>query len=331
MEVKTLRVINIPKGSTSAIITHLDKNKYDLNQLDKIALLIFGYPQSGWIDLKSTKMSKIEFLYKLTKSKAAMKSISLIPGETYYFFLQELAQELNISTRKLFEAYAIYAYKKDGNIIADTYSLPMGMNEKQLVKHLFDQTEKRYENLSKKIFGIYSKKNWYRYIIIASIIQKESASKNEMTLVSSVIHNRINKDMKLQMDGTLNYSKYSHTKVTPKMIKENKTSYNTYKYKGIPADPVCAVELAAIKAAIFPSKTDYYYFVKSSEGNQHHFSRTYKQHRKNITNVKRRNKIKNKRKVSLKLKSKKVTPKKTIQLKKPKNTKTVKNLKELWR
>ncbi|MEA3383395.1 MAG: endolytic transglycosylase MltG [Campylobacterota bacterium] len=328
-EVQTSRVINVPKGSTSSIITYLDKKNYDINIIDKYILISLGHPQSGWIDLKSTNMTKADFLHKLTTSKAALKKVTLIPGETYYFFLQELADTLNISTIKLFDTYARYAYKKDGNIIADTYHLPLGMDETQLIKHLFLLTENRYKTLSNTIFGEYNKKNWYKYLTIASIIQKESASKDEMSTISSVIYNRVKKDMKLQMDGTLNYSKYSHTKVTPTMIKEDKSEYNTYKNKGIPKNPICAVELASIKAAIFPIKSDYLYFVKSSDAKSHLFSNNYKDHKRNIRKLKIYNKKKKKR---VKTRIKKSNTKKN---KKPKIIKqdkkvTTKNLKDLW-
>ena len=289
-------------------------------------------------------MTKIEFLYRLTTSKAALKKITLVPGETYYFFLQELANKLNISMYKLFDQYSTYAYKKDGNIIADTYYLPIGMDEKQLVLHLFKITEDRYKQLSLKIFGIYNKKNWYRYITIASIIQKESASKEEMPKISSVIYNRIDKKMKLQMDGVLNYSKYSHTKITPKMIKNDDSEYNTYKNKGLPSNPVCAVELAAIKAAIFPIKSDYLYFVKSHDGTKHNFSSNYKKHKQNIRKLKKANKRKSKnKKITLKKRVvnkvtktiKQTRPKKVVQQTVEKSVftpvKTTTNLKDLWK
>lgn len=246
---------------------------------------MIGKPQSGWIDLKSTKMTKIEFLYKITVSKAALKKVTLIPGETYYFFLQSLAKTLNISTFELFKSYSKLAYKKDGNIIADTYHLPLGMNEEQLIVHLLSITQEKYEKLSNKIFGEYNQKNWYNYVTIASIIQKEAASKEEMTKVSSVIYNRLKKDMKLQMDGTLNYSKYSHVKVTPAMIKNDTSDYNTYKYKGLPENPLCAIGFDAIKAAIFPVKSDYLYFMKSYDGTKHNFASSYSKHIKNIKKV----------------------------------------------
>ncbi len=322
MEVNSKRVINVPKGSTSAIISYLDKNNYNLNTIDKIVTMSMGYPQSGWIDLKETKMTKLDFLYKLTTSKAALEKITLLPGETYYFFLQDVANKLNISTMKLFEEYALQAYKKDGNILAETYHLPIGMDEKDLISHLLNLTESKYESISKKIFGLYDKENWYeKYITIASIIQKEAASKDEMSKVSSVIYNRLNKGMKLQMDGTLNYSKYSHTKITPQMIKEDESEYNTYKNKGLPDNPVCAVEIEAIKAAIKPANTDYLYFMKSADGSQHIFSDSYKKHIQVIKKVK---------KETLKLKketqSKKTAVKEAV--KAPKTVKTVKTTKK---
>ena len=330
----TSRVIFIPKGSSNSIVAHLDKNNYEVNFLDKIILRFIGKPQSGWIDLKTKKMAKIEFLYKLTTSKAALKKVTLIPGETYYFFLQDIAKTLDISTYKLFQMYALYAYKKDGNIIADTYHLPLGMNEEQLIKHLLLLTEKKYEKLSTKIFGEYNQENWYKYVTIASIIQKESASKDEMALVSSVIYNRLKKNMKLQMDGTLNYSKYSHTKVTPSMIRNDETDYNTYKYKGVPNDPICAIEFEAIKAAIFPVKSDYLYFMKSSDGTKHDFASSYKQHKQNIRKVQRekRKSKKTKRQKITKVKNK---VKKTNSTKIPKKAKKKitkeDKLKNLWK
>jgi len=321
--VTSKQVIYIPKGSTSYIVSYLDKKGYDLNIVDKICLKLIGYPQSGWIDLKSTKMSKADFLYKLTTSKAALKSITLIPGETYYFFLNNISQTLKISSKKLFKFYDRFSYKKDGNILAQTYLLPIGMDEKELIMFLIDYTNEQYQKYSNKIFGLYNKKNWFRYITIASIIQKESASIDEMATISSVIHNRIAKKMKLQMDGTLNYGKFSHTKITPKMIRNDKTNYNTYKIDSIPNDPVCAVEFNSIKAAIFPKNTNYLYFMKSADGKSHIFTKSYKKHKKAIKKVKKVKKVK-------KLK-------KTARTKKPRISKIIKrktkkkSLKNLWK
>lgn len=284
LPVFSTKVIYIPKGSTSAIITYLNKSGYELNAIDKTLVRFLGYPQQGWIDLKTQKMTKADFLYKLVTSKAALKEVTLIPGETYYFFLKEVASLMNLSEAKLFKAYRKYAFRADGNILAETYSLPIGMSEENLIYYLISYTNRRYEEFSKKIFGEYNKQNWYYYISIASVIQKEAASKEEMPLVSSVIYNRLNKGMPLQMDGTLNYAHYSHEKITAARIREDKSYYNTYLNKGIPQHPVCAISLDAIKSAIFPAKTNYLYFVKDNRTNLHRFSGSYQEHVNHINN-----------------------------------------------
>mgnify|MGYP001172280951 CR=1 FL=1 len=272
------KVLFIPKGSTNNTVSYLNKTGYELNIIDKIILRSIGLIQSGWINVNENRLTKMDFLYKLTTSKAALKNITLIPGETSYIFLKQLAKDLNLSEEKLKKVYEKHAYKLDGNILADTYSLPYGMNEDHLIFYLLSQSNKKYEEFSKKIFGLYDKKKWYHYLSLASVIQKEAASIEEMPIVSSVIHNRLRRGMKLQMDGTLNYGKYSHVRVTAKRIKEDTTSYNTYKNNGLPKNPVSAVSLNAIKAAIFPVKSDYLYFVKNNKTGLHTFSKSYKSH-----------------------------------------------------
>jgi UPF0755 protein len=174
---------------------------------------------------------------------------------------------------------------KDGVFIPETYHIPIGIREKHLIHYLLNYGIEHYKKMSLKIFGEYDEKKWFRYLIIASIIQKEAFDKEEMPTVSSVIYNRLKKNMPLQMDGTLNYGKYSHVKVTPQRIKEDNTKYNTYKNRGLPSQPVCSVKNEAIFAAIFPKDTRYLYFVKSPAGG-HIFSKTYDEHIKNIKKLK---------------------------------------------
>ena len=283
MPLTSTKVLFIPKGSTSNIITYLNESGYEMNALDGLIIKTFGFVQSGWIDINQNKLTKMDFIYKLITSKAALKEITLVPGETSYVFLKKLATEFNLSEEKLTKLYNEYAFKADGNILADTYSLPIGMREDYMIFYLFSQTNKKYEEFSKKIFGIYDKNKWYNYLVLASVIQKEAATTNEMPIVASVIHNRLKKNMALQMDGILNYGKYSNTIITADRIKNDESSYNTYKYKGLPKDPVCAVSLDSIKAGIFPVKSDYLYFVRDNKTGLHKFSNSYDIHQENIT------------------------------------------------
>ncbi len=283
------KVIYIPQGSVSKIITHLDDKGLDISTLDTLMLRFIGSPQHGWIDLKDNKLTHYDFLYKISNSKAALKNITLIPGETSYIFLQQSAKELNLSFTKLYKAYQKYTPFKEGALVPDTYSVPYGITERALIKLLLKSSQIQMKRWSIKIFGVYEKNKWFQYVTMASIIQKESADINDMTKVSSVIHNRLKEGMKLQMDGSLNYGKYSHIKITSKRIRNDKSRYNTYKYAGLPPAPICNVSFEAIKAAIFPLNTPYLYFVRDKKGH-HKYTRYFSTHKKNVYNATKRNK-----------------------------------------
>ena len=270
--IKTNRIIYIPKGNLNYTIKKLQKTGIDITKFDKYILYLIGKPQSGWIDLKKTKMTKYDFLKKLTTSKAALKKITIIPGETDYFIYKQIARKMGFNSLK--------CRIPEGFLFANTYYLPYGFNKKEVCSYLYNISLKYHKNLSKRIFGGWNFSKYYRFLILASIIQKEAGNTKEMKIISSVIYNRLKKGMKLQMDGSLNYGKYSHTKVTHKMIKNNKTKFNTYKFYGLPLKPICVVSQRAIVSAIFPAKTKYLYFVRVN--GKHIFTKSYKEHLKNV-------------------------------------------------
>lgn len=282
--VQTEKIIQIPKGSISVIITQLsEQNSGILPSFDKYILQLFGLPQFGWIDMKKSSLTKADYLYKLTNSKAALTSITLIPGETTIVFLNELSKSQNLSFEKMFQYFKELSPINDGFIVPETYNIPIGIDEKNLIAYLINTSKKHHEKSSKEIFGTYDEEKWFRYLIIASIIQKEAANNDEMPIVSSVVYNRLKINMKLQMDGSLNYGKYSHIRVTPRMIKEDTSRFNTYLHYGLPLYPICAVSKYALNAAIFPANTKYLYFVKGKDG-KHIFTNTYNEHVENIKN-----------------------------------------------
>ena len=279
--IESPRVLFVPSGSINKIISQLKRENNQISKLDSLLLRLIGSPQSGWIDMKETSNTKGDFLYKLTKAKAALQRVTLIPGETTFIFLNQLSNNLYLDRKVLESEYNKQVDIKDGLFVPDTYNIPIGITEKEIIRLLLSISQAKMRELSFKFFGNYNKTKWLHFVAIASVIQKESANTQEMPIVSSVIHNRIKKGMKLQMDGTLNYGKYSHVKITPKRIREDKSIYNTYLHKGVPKSPVCNVSIDAIKAAIFPAKTEYLYFMKSKKGT-HDFSRNYSTHLVNI-------------------------------------------------
>lgn len=277
--------MNIPKGSIPSIVTYLQKNNLDVNGFDRFLLRFFGSPQSGWIEIKpnlaDNKTTKGSFLYQLTNSKAALKELTLIPGETMYFFIEEIHNTLNLDKEALWEAYREFAKYPDGVIYPDTYKVPLDIGPRYLMNHLISQSMKQHKKNAIKILGTYDEKQWFNYVTIASIVQKESANKEEMPIVAAVIYNRLKAKMPLQMDGSLNYGEFSHEKITPQRIRNDTSVFNTYKSKGIPPYPVGSVSIESIIATIKPADVDYLYFVKNSSGT-HSFSNTYKEHMSNF-------------------------------------------------
>ncbi|WP_233709801.1 endolytic transglycosylase MltG [Helicobacter salomonis] len=285
--IKSYSMLYIPSGSLHNMMRHVEA---DLNPLDLWILRlmrglgVWQTPKSGYISIPinaQQEISKGDFLYALSVSKKVYKNVTLIPGETLYFFIQDLATTFNLSETDLYKAYQAKTRYQEAGIVPDTYRFTLGISASTLMDYLTTHADRYYQKLSQQLLGRYDPQEWEKTLIVASIVQKEAANAKEMPLIAGVIYNRLKKGMLLQMDGSLNYGRYSHTKVTRTRILEDESSYNTYKHKGLPPAPVGSVSVSAIKAALFPAQTNFLYFVKNQQG-VHVFSQHYGEHMRNI-------------------------------------------------
>ena len=114
-------------------------------------------------------------------------------------------------------------------------------------------------------------------MVMASIIEKEVAKPEDRVIVSGIFWNRLADKYLLQSCATVAYAlgvdKWRYSEADIKID----SPYNTYKYKGLPPSPICNPGLDAIKAAIYPAKTDYYFFLSAPDGTTI-FSRTLEEH-----------------------------------------------------
>jgi UPF0755 protein len=118
-------------------------------------------------------------------------------------------------------------------------------------------------------------------VILASIIEKETGAAFERPLISSVFHNRIIQNMRLESDPTVIYGiKNFDGDLTRKHL-QTPTPYNTYKKRGLPFGPITNPGLASLQAALYPAETDYLFFV-SKRDTTHQFSTNLKDHNKAI-------------------------------------------------
>lgn len=120
----------------------------------------------------------------------------------------------------------------------------------------------------------------YQALIVASLVEKETALAQERPLVAGVIVNRLRKGMPLQIDPTLIYGlgPAYHGQLGHREMQTN-TPYNTYIHKGLPPTPIAMPSLSSIEAALHPAETGFLYFVAKGDGsNAHQFSTNLKAH-----------------------------------------------------
>jgi UPF0755 protein len=129
----------------------------------------------------------------------------------------------------------------------------------------------------------------YQAVTLASIIQREAVMESEMPLIASVFINRLNVDMPLQSDPTVQYSLgYNSLQGTwwtnplTAMDLEFDSPYNTYLFHNLPPGPISEPGTASLEAVAHPSRSSYYFFQAKCDGSGlHNFSETFAQHQQN--------------------------------------------------
>ena len=124
-------------------------------------------------------------------------------------------------------------------------------------------------------------------LTLASVIEKETGLAKERALVSGVFHNRLRRNIPLQSDPTVIYAlEYFDGNIRKADLSVN-SPYNTYKVRGLPPGPIANPGLAAIQAALYPTPSDFVYFVSRNDGS-HKFSATLAEHNKAVDKYQRR-------------------------------------------
>jgi len=118
-------------------------------------------------------------------------------------------------------------------------------------------------------------------LILASIVEKETADPSERPLIARVFLNRIEKKMRLQSDPTVIYGLNNFSGNLTRKDLNKESPYNTYIIPGLPPGPICNPGKESITAVLHPADAPYYYFVSKNDGT-HHFSTTLKEHNRAV-------------------------------------------------
>lgn len=175
----------------------------------------------------------------------------------------------------------------EGTLFPQTYDLPFQGSAKSLTARLQKQFDKTLKELPRPFPKVNGKVLTTRQIVtMASLIEREAASSEEMPVVAGVILNRLNAPMRLQIDAAILYARILEGKGAKKRMTyadyKFKSPYNTYLTDGLPPGPICNPGAAALKAAAKPATTNALYYVLSPKLKRHRFTNSYSQHLKNI-------------------------------------------------
>lgn len=171
----------------------------------------------------------------------------------------------------------------EGYLFPDTYEFYLDSTPAEALQKLIDTFDAKINSDEIQTLLASSNMSLRDTVILASIIEKESGTVSDMPLISSVFHNRLDIDMRLQSCATLNYTFPKEERTLALSAEQLKidSPYNTYIYKGLPPTPISSPSLAALKAALSPQDTDYLYFCAKGDGSSA-FAVTYEEHKQNI-------------------------------------------------
>ncbi|RKZ38316.1 MAG: endolytic transglycosylase MltG [Gammaproteobacteria bacterium] len=167
----------------------------------------------------------------------------------------------------------------EGRFYPDTYFFPTGTTDVEFLQRAYKMMQKELKAVWEKRRDDLPLKTPYEALILASIVEKETAVVEERPLIAGVFVRRLEKKMRLQTDPTVIYGLGDayNGNIRKSDLKRN-NPYNTYLNKGLPPTPIAMPGRAALYAAVNPAEGDALFFVAKGNQGHHYFSATYKEH-----------------------------------------------------
>jgi UPF0755 protein len=172
----------------------------------------------------------------------------------------------------------------EGKLFPDTYLVPHQITAEGLVAIFTVNFDKKIvQGLEAELEG----KSLQKTLILASILEREAGDPEQMRQVAGVLQNRLDNNIALQVDASLQYIKgFSASEntwwATPLAAdKQLSSPFNTYAHPGLPPAPIANPGVAAVKAALDPADSDYLYYIHDNQGKLH-LAKTLAEHNANV-------------------------------------------------
>ncbi len=276
-------VISIEKGETLDIV--LKNNVKKISSIELFTYKMYfrtfaglhGNIHYGDFNINNN-ISFYNFINRITKPSNILKKITIIEGWSQH--------DLNIELEKYFNNFTTINYDE---ILANTYYI--GSNES--FESFKNKLIKFKRNYLKKYLNhnLYKNYNEDDILIIGSLIEKEGLDTLDKKNIFSVINNRLNLNMKLQIDATVLFAitngKYDLGRKLNRNDLKFDNSYNTYKNLGLPPGPISYVGTNTVDLIFSDHITDYLFYFFDKNQNKHIFTKNYKEHLKKLNEYKK--------------------------------------------
>ncbi|MFV2082576.1 MAG: endolytic transglycosylase MltG, partial [bacterium] len=286
-------VVQIPPGSSFVKAAQLLNDAEVIRSVRLFVLMgkirgLSGSIQAGELSFR-VDMTPKEVLDVLSRGKAFLYSITVPEGYTVKQ-IGKLLQEKELADydriialsedTEFVRSLDVPADRLEGFLFPDTYAWPRGTPEEQILRRMVEHYKKIFTpdlRIRANAMGMTE----LDVVILASIVERETGSPDERGLVSAVFHNRLRKKYRLQSDPTVIYGLDDFDGDLKKSHLRKDTPYNTYTRLGLPIGPIANPGAESIRAALYPEKVPYLYFVSRGDGT-HVFSNTLVEHNKAV-------------------------------------------------
>jgi len=217
----------------------------------------------------------------------AMVWVTLPEGYRKEQIAARMARKLGWSEQQRERWVSTYTEKRDnyteGVFFPDTYLIPVNEPPRDVADRLIGRFNDVFQAYQERFLD--QNIRWTTGLTIASLVQRETASTADMPLIAGIIWNRLEQDMPLQIDATVQYARgkkngewWAPISAEAKQIS---SPFNTYQHTGVPPHPIANPGAPAIEAVLDPKETDCLYYLHDSSGTIH-CAETYSAHKQNV-------------------------------------------------
>jgi len=236
-----------------------------------------GKPIEVDVDTKLTVVEgmQLEQIAQMVEENTPIKAADFLATANDASFIEELKSQYPSLISGL-DGVEGLKYKLEGYLYPATYDYIAGTNVKDLIKQMVGKMNLEYQKLKEDMGN--TNLTFHQILTLASIIEKEGVTDEDRKLISGVFYNRMNNDMPLQSDITVLYALGEHKELVSIKDTEVDSPYNLYKHVGLGPGPYNSPSLSAIQAAIYPTASDYFYFVADIETGNVYYATSLEEH-----------------------------------------------------